>query len=172
MIDIKKSTLSCFILPLLSINTSLIKNNLNKCYLYKMDNEDLVALVFQEDIEIELIERLELIPYFLTSFESNSYMIFLFEIPREFKKDLELLKIGKYSFISNEAKYKILQASLSEENFKNLDKMKSTRLYGILFKTKILRKHWEETLGVEINKENELWEMPDMEKEYIKLKLT
>jgi hypothetical protein len=169
MDSIKKSILSDFILPLLSIDRSILTKDLINCYLYDLDNEDLIALVFEEGFDLETIEKFEIIPYYLTSFIKDSYTIYLYEIPKEFVDDVELLKIGKYSRISNEAKYKILKAGTSEKIFKNPDKMKATRLYGILFRTKTLREYWEEKLDAEIDKDNELWELPVIDQEYIKI---
>lgn len=94
-------------------------------------------------------------------YEKDGDLIYCFEIPDKFLDDYYLFLAGKYSKLSKEAKVRILEFWEAEED---------TLLHGILYKTEVGHKFWEERLGNEIKEwsvEAEYWFAPNTKREIL-----
>ena len=87
---------------------------------------------------------------------SPHYVLFVFNIPLRFLDDYNKFILGKYSRFSSELKENILK-------FHQIDNNSS--IGQILYKSKKRRLRMQESLGIEIPKDFELFDIPKLEEE-------
>jgi hypothetical protein len=96
--------------------------------------------------------------YIKTVQPDKDFTIYIFKIPEQFKKDVKLFMLGRYSRVSTTAKARIIL----------FHEVRTTDKIGqILYKDKELRKRIEEDLGCDVPEEIDLLTKPQMEQETI-----
>lgn len=87
------------------------------------------------------------------SYDVDGGVIFVFNIPDKYKKDVELLKLGKYSKVTEE--YKKLFPQSVRDNKGNKVLFKN---WMILYRHPDFKKKMEERVGQSIDENAELWD--------------
>jgi len=91
--------------------------------------------------------------YFLKSFELGDYSLFVFKLPEQLNYAYGCLVEGKYSWLTPEEKQMIIKfINKQYPDEKNI----ITQIIGILNRSKILRKTYEQTLNMPLPKDIEL----------------
>ena len=168
---------SMFILPFLGFNRSHFRWNSDfmNCFINKEGEEqqkkevDYVYLWYRYVPSIEMEEFEELIKsnkHFIDFEDVDKYhVLYKFSIPNKFKKDCKKLIKGRYSYISEIAKERILDFHFSS---------KKRPLGKILYRCEERRKRMEKELEISIPKEVDLHDPFYMDREifYNKFKIT
>lgn len=95
------------------------------------------------------------------STKNEDYFIFVFNIPKEQKNNVQLFKEGKYSKFTREYKNSIFKVHRVKQD---------KPLYHILNKTKTRRLKLSKDLDWEIPEDVDLWDIPYMDEEILSLK--
>src|SRR3989338_8978845 len=158
-----------FILPFIGVTWEELNPWFYDCYIgikQMPKYNDHVILLFEwsANSAYNLIERaLKGTIGYITTIDLNKYSVFIFSFPKEYKEDLELLKQGKYSQVSEYAR-KII----------GVKRTKSSKVYKALYPTEEDRKALQEflrTLGVTTKLPNkaEILSIMNMEQEILDL---
>lgn len=129
------------------------KNHVNalECPIYLLFKPK-YSIIWQNFLEKEYETGLLIEDY---SYEGG-YVVLLYEFPEEFRDDYRLVLAGKYSQTSKRYKEVFPNKGLDgQPTVQNL----------VLNKDAILKKHREETLGVELDDDAELWSVMYMDEE-------
>jgi hypothetical protein len=175
--EIKKTITSIFILPTLKIGKERLMNNgfinayskdghkeiqYENCIylLLKPKNLDL----FREFLDQEYARTKSILDDY--AYE-DGYVVLVYDLDENFKKDFDLVRQGKYSKTS--LKFQNLFPK-SVNVIRNGVYVDETSLqYRVFNKTEDLIKYWEEKLDVTFEKDQEIWEMFVEEKETLNL---
>ncbi len=169
MNKIKYNKSTFCILPILNVARDDLYWNfffLN-CYISIKEHPELnnhFFLLFQfknNDSYITVKEKLIIHELFDSEIEHNKFNIFVFKIPKDFKRDVKLFKLGKYSKFSRE--YKNMIFEVHEVIQKDL-------LFHILNKTAERRLKLSKKLNHDIPEDVELWALPHDHDEVLILK--
>jgi len=159
----EKTQATRFLMPLVSKGSDgtyleFIKKGIDNCYLYE---EDKLILVYEHtDDNISLEEKMRGNSLFEDSIDikNENKVGYIFNVPEQYKQDLENFKQGKYSEFSKDMKDTIL-------SFWNLDPKDETNvLYAVLNKTEIGKDYAQDQK--EDNDEfegDEVWMKPNIE---------
>ena len=159
---VEKTQATRFMLPLVSAHSgeqfpSYLKDGFENCYLY---SEDKIILVYTITDDIKnLDENFSKNKLFVDSIDiGNEQKVgYIFNIPEEYKNDMELFKEGKYSEFSDDYKQLIL---------KFWDIAGSYNVFqGILYKTQQGKEYYEQENNSKETAEGEYWPKPNIEKE-------
>lgn len=96
--------------------------------------------------------------FFIEDYDYNEYTILVYTIREKYKEDFEKFKRGEYSKFSKEFKQsypRTVRGTLSSPTFQ----------YMVMYKDDKLRKELEGFLGVKFDDEQELWSVPNLERE-------
>lgn len=163
----KLTKATSFLTPIISLVQDSIgyKTTMINCHIrtYRDKPEQLVLLHRNiRDTEFKkIVENLEALPMFVESMVHNKFFrSFIFNIPDNFRRDLELFMDGKYSSLSEVLKSRIIR-------FHKLKK--SGMLYKILYRDVTLKKFIEMDLNEEIPDNLDLYSVPERETEIIEI---
>lgn len=156
LINYELSKTSQFILPLLGLSRKELEVDTILCnafigyrnrdygkylyLLYRCDDEDLFNKV--EDILLDLELKIT------TEYSDESFCLLRLEFPKRFNVDIQIIIQGKYSKISEKAKFCILEYYKAKKN---------SSVYQILYKTKDRKYMLEEVIGDILPEDAELF---------------
>jgi len=121
--------------------------------LFKPIDFDYFEMFLEEQSESE---------HFLEDYDyAGGYVVMVYKIPEWLKPDFELFKQGKYSKFSN------LLKNCYDKEVKAFLKPIPTFQWEVFNKSKSLREELEEYIGSAIDKNSEIWELPDQEKKEV-----
>lgn len=147
-------------------NTYIYSDNyLDKNYFYILIDYDFKLPEFKQEED-----RLMNFDIFVDCVDiDEDSVLFIYEFPESYKKELELFKKGKYSKFENDAKLKILKffhrlLGLSTAGLKTL-----TDIKHVLYKNKILKEKLEKNLKVKLPKNAELGSLLNKNEETVKI---
>jgi len=153
---------SLFILPMLPGNrdTFYYDRFLLNCFVGTKDVDNVIAVLFRFS-GLKTFASLEdsmkkLKSYIKTEDPTKSTVLYLFKVPRRYQKDFDKFLEGKYSEMTENYKYKIM-------NFHGVDDESS--IGQILFKDPYRKEELENLLDMELPKDAELYSIPNMEQE-------
>jgi len=144
----------------------LVKMGLENAYLndYSFPMDNCVYLVFKNlKLNQEFLDfgaTLEQHEHFVDSYDCQDGIVYVFSIPPEYKEDVRLCYIGKYSATSPRFKSLFPNKVRSAEG-----KLVFYNNWMILHKHPQFKKYMEEKLGSEIPNELDLWDPFDDSKE-------
>jgi hypothetical protein len=175
--EIKKTITSIFIVPILKINKDDLKNNgysngyvedgrkdvqyENSLYLlFKPENLDRFRTFLDNEYERtkNIIDDYDY---------ENGYVVIVYKIDDKFKKDVELIKEGKYSKTSKVFQEMFPKTIKIQRNGLSRDEI--SLQYRVFNKTPDLIEFWEKKLNVTFDDAQELWEMFVKEEEILNL---
>lgn len=163
--DIKKTITSIFIVPTLKINRDRLKgigfiNGYTTDCQREDQYENCVYIVFRPDNIYKfrdfLQDEYERTVSIIEDYDyEDGIVVVVYELGKEFEKDIKLIKQGKYSKTSKDF----------QEIFPRVIKIKRDGLhrdelclqYRIFHKTKDLREYWENKIGIELDDNMEVW---------------
>ena len=175
--EIKKTITSIFIVPILKINKDDLKNNgysngyvedgrkdvqyENSLYLlFKPENLDRFRTFLDNEYERtkNIIDDYDY---------ENGYVVIVYKIDDKFKKDVELIKEGKYSKTSKVFQEMFPKTIKIQRNGLSRDEI--SLQYRVFNKTPDLIEFWEKKLNVTFDDAQELWEMFVKEEEILNI---
>jgi hypothetical protein len=163
--DVKKTITSIFIVPTLGINRDgLLTNGFINGYIKDENKEydvDVVYILFKpknldkfrDFLETEYVRTKNIIEDY--DYE-DGFVVVVYQIPDIWKKDIILVKQGKYSKTSlafQESFPKVIKVIK-----KGLHKDELSLQTRIFMKSPDLQEYWENKLGVNFNDNMEVWE--------------
>jgi hypothetical protein len=175
--EIKKTITSIFIVPILKINKDDLKNNGYSNGYVEDDRKDV-----QYENSLYLLFKPENLDRFRTFLDNeyertkniiddydyeNGYVVIVYKIDDKFKKDVQLIKEGKYSKTS-----KVFQEMFPKTIKIQRDGLSRDEIslqYRVFNKTPDLIEFWEKKLNVTFDDAQELWEMFVKEEEILNL---
>ncbi len=167
----KQTKSTMFLLPLLKISYNLIKNGFVNCYIGDIDkpeydNHLFILVETKHPGHFNTLDETFAIYNFIDSYILyESYYMYIFEFPKEFKKDRDAFLKGAYSKFSDKSKKIIVPgegSSLSRVFDKN--GVRRLRMNERLYDRKDLIK------GEGITREDELLSIPELEEEIFNIK--
>ena len=97
----------------------------------------------------------------------DGYVVVVYELNVDFKADFDLIRQGKYSKTST--KFKALFKDKLEVKLNGLKKEEWSLQYLIFNKDKEMITYWQDKLGVTFGKDQEVWDMFNIQKETLNL---
>ena len=158
----KRTKSSTFIMPMLSGNRKLFFWNrlFMNCFISVPDNDTCISLLYRwssDPLFIKFEKALSTFKYFRKRYDpSPDYVMFVFDIPKQYIKDFDRFINGKYSELSKLYKINIL-------DFHNLEI--NGEVGQILFKSPKRKKILEKKIGAILNHDSELLSIIDKDKE-------
>jgi len=134
------------------------------CYVGTDIDKDCIVLVYtySNSLLFNKFEKAVLrLKSFLKAYETNEYVIFIFNIPTGYKEEYKKFINGKYSKFLLDYKLQILEFH---------DQEIEDTLGQILFKSEKRRTLMEKTLDANISEDSELYSIPEMKDEIFNLK--
>ena len=175
--EIKKTITSIFIVPILKINKDDLKNNgYSNGYIEDgrkdVQYENSLYLLFKPEnldrFRTFLDNEYERTKNIIDDYDyENGYVVIVYKIDDKFKKDVELIKEGKYSKTS-----KVFQEMFPKTikiQRDGLSRDEVSLQYRVFNKTPDLIEFWEKKLNVTFDDAQELWEMFVKEEEILNL---
>lgn len=175
--EIKKTITSIFIVPILKINKDDLKNNgYSNGYIEDgrkdVQYENSLYLLFKPEnldrFRTFLDNEYERTKNIIDDYDyENGYVVIVYKIDDKFKKDVELIKEGKYSKTS-----KVFQEMFPKTIKIQRDGLSRDEIslqYRVFNKTPDLIEFWEKKLNVTFDDAQELWEMFVKEEEILNL---
>ena len=164
---------SIFMAPTLGIDLSILKENgyLNA---YSMSSyaphDDAVYLLFKPLNIVKFNDWLEAefdrTEFIIEDFDHpGGYVIVVYKLNPDFKKDFDLIKLGKYSKTSRSFQ-KLFPLKVQIEGKKEEDYSLQYRIFN---KTPDIVELLETKYDITLNKDSEVWELFELEKETLKL---
>lgn len=175
--EIKKTITSIFIVPILKINKDDLKNNGYSNGYVEDDRKDV-----QYENSLYLLFKPENLDRFRTFLDNeyertkniiddydyeNGYVVIVYKIDDKFKKDVQLIKEGKYSKTSKVFQEMFPKTIKIQRNGLSRDEI--SLQYRVFNKTPDLIEFWEKKLNVTFDDTQELWEMFVKEEEILNL---
>lgn len=184
MSDLKFTKTATFLFPLLDIPKKLFDCNIkdvfgrtkisnrfinafsrNKCIdKYNEEDKDYVFILVKtyQDVDFDrFYTTLQAFPNYVDDYDSKGCCIFVFEVSEKRQKDFDLIKHGKYSEVSADAKKAILM--------NNFFSGKPFTLPLVLNKAEALKNSWEDRLSTPGSpaelKDQEVWPIIESENE-------
>lgn len=93
----------------------------------------------------------------------GGYVVIVYSLNKDFKKDFDLIREGKYSKTSKQFQ------KLFTENIQLNGKIEKSLQYRVFNKTEDLIAYWNERVGEALPLGHELWEMYDLQKETLNI---
>ena len=163
--QIKKTITSIFMLPTLKIDRKkLTENNCINAYIKDESQEttykDAIYVLFKPaDLDIFkafLDEEYERTDQLIEDYDyPGGYVMLIYKLDSRFKKDFDLVKLGKYSLTSSKFqdvfpfKVTILKNNHPREEI--------SLQYRVFNRTEDMISYWEERLGVKFSVDQEVW---------------
>jgi hypothetical protein len=98
----------------------------------------------------------------------DGYVVVVYSLDKKYKKDFELIRLGKYSKTSEE--FQKLFPKVTRISVNGLVRNEVSLQYRIFNRTEDLIKYWEEVLDVVFDEDQEVWSTFDEEKETLNIK--
>ena len=165
-----------YIVPLLNIGRDrLNKQGFVNSYLYSGDEEEdydhAIHLLFQtknmESFNDFIAEERERPISLLDERDyQDGYVLLTYGIPEKFREDMDKFWRGQYSKMSQEFK-EAIPYYIEKMNGQKTNEM--TVQHMVFTKSIKLRAHWEKQFNVIMDKDQELWALPTIERETFKL---
>ena len=175
--EIKKTITSIFIVPILKINKDDLKNNgYSNGYIEDsrkdVQYENSLYLLFKPEnldrFRTFLDNEYERTKNIIDDYDyENGYVVIVYKIDDKFKKDVELIKEGKYSKTSKVFQEMFPKTIKIQRNGLSRDEI--SLQYRVFNKTPDLIEFWEKKLNVTFDDAQELWEMFVKEEEILNL---
>jgi hypothetical protein len=177
MADVKKTITSIFIVPILGIKREkLIDNGYINGYIRdsrkEIQYEDSIYLLFKPeklDVFREFLdEEYERTKTIIDDYDyEDGYVIVVYKVDKKFKKDIALIKEGKYSKTSKEFQEMFPKIIKIKRNGMHKDEI--SLQYRVFNKTQDLKEYWEDKLAVEFDDDMEVWDKFVYENEILNL---
>jgi hypothetical protein len=97
----------------------------------------------------------------------NGYIVIVYKLNPKFKKDFDLVRIGKYSLTSD--KFQELFPKIIHLKKNGLSRDEISLQYRVFNRTEDLIKFWEDKLGVIFKDDQEVWDGFDEKNEVLNL---
>lgn len=175
--EIKKTITSIFIVPILKINKDDLKNNgYSNGYIEDgrkdVQYENSLYLLFKPEnldrFRTFLNNEYERTKNIIDDYDyENGYVVIVYTVDDKFKKDVELIKQGKYSKTSKVFQEMFPKTIKIQRNGLSRDEI--SLQYRVFNKTPDLIEFWEKKLNVTFDDTQELWEMFVKEEEILNL---
>lgn len=175
--DIKKTITSIFMVPTLKVPKDYLKNNgFINAYIRDeerdVEYENCIYLLFKpENLERfrEFLDgEYERTKSIIEDYDyEDGFVIIVYQLDNKYKKDFNLIKLGKYSKTSIEFQNLFPKVLKIIKNGLHRDEL--SLQYRIFNKTKDLVEFWEEKLGIGFENNYEVWEGWDEEKEILEI---
>jgi hypothetical protein len=175
--EIKKTITSIFIVPILKINKDDLKNNgYSNGYIEDVRKdvqyENSLYLLFKPEnldrFRTFLDNEYERTKNIIDDYDyENGYVVIVYTIDDKFKKDVQLIKEGKYSKTSKVFQEMFPKTIKIQRNGLSRDEI--SLQYRVFNKTPDLIEFWEKKLNVTFDDAQELWEMFVKEEEILNL---
>jgi len=175
--EIKKNNTSVFMVPTLNIGKeNLLINGFINAYIRDESQEipykDAIYLLFRPtdinrfrefvDEEYERTDQvIEDYPH------ENGCIVIVYKLNPKFKKDFDLVRIGKYSLTSD--KFQELFPKIIHLKKNGLSRDEISLQYRVFNRTEDLIKFWEDKLGVIFKDDQEVWDGFDEKNEVLNL---
>ena len=173
-----KTNTTIFFVPTLKIGREKLQDNnfLNaylKDELRELEYEDSVCLLFKPNnldkfhkfIESEYERKNTNI---IDDYDyEDGYVVSVYKLNDDFKKDFNMVKQGQYSLTSKEFQQlfpKVLKLMVG-----GLHRDEISLQYRVFNKTRDMKEHWEKEFGVEFTNDMEVWELFDENKEVLNI---
>ena len=177
---IKKTITSIFFVPTLKIDVQrqgiLSNNGFINAYVQddrrEIQYEDLIYLLFKpEDVERFrefLDDEYERTRSIIDDYNyEDGFVVIVYKLNPRFEKDFNLIKEGRYSQTSPE--FQGLFPKTKTIMRGNLQKTETSLQYKVFNKTEDMIDYWEDMLGVQFNKNMEVWSGFDIENETLSI---
>lgn len=175
--EIKKTITSIFIVPILKINKDDLKNNgYSNGYIEDgrkdVQYENSLYLLFKPEnldrFRTFLDNEYERTKNIIDDYDyENGYVVIVYTVDDKFKKDVELIKQGKYSKTSKVFQEMFPKTIKIQRNGLSRDEI--SLQYRVFNKTPDLIEFWKKKLNVTFDDAQELWEMFVKEEEILNL---
>jgi hypothetical protein len=158
----KRTKATTFVMPMLPGTRKLYfwSTFFVNCFIATPEDKDCIALLFRWSADTRYIKFekiLKEVKYFRRRYDpSPNYVMFVFDIPKGFRREYRAFMLGKYSKFSREYKLDIL-------DFHNADI--NDEVGQIIFKSDKRRELLEKRLNADLPKESELLSIIDIEAE-------
>jgi hypothetical protein len=163
--DLKKTITSIFIVPTLKINRDKLRGNgfvngyVSDCQ-REDQYEDCVYVVFKPDdidkfrdfLQDEYERTLSIIEDY--DYE-DGIVVVVYQMNKEFQKDIELIKQGKYSKTSKS--FQEIFPRIMKIKIEGMHRDEISLQYRIFNKTADMREYWENKIGVMLDDDMEVW---------------
>ena len=158
----KRTKSSTFVMPMLPGTRKLYfwSTFFVNCFIATPEDKDCIALLFRWSADTRYIKFekiLKEVKYFKRRYDpSPNYVMFVFDIPKGFRREYRAFMLGKYSKFTREYKLDIL-------DFHNADI--NDEVGQIIFKSDKRRELLEKRLNADLPEESELLSIIDIEAE-------
>ena len=158
----KRTKASTFMMPMLPGNKQLYFWNklFVNCFIATEEDDECLALLYRWSSDLKYIKFEKILSefnFFKRRYDpSPNYVMFVFHIPKGYRREYRAFKMGKYSRFSKEYKLDIL-------DFHNADVQ--DELGQILFKSTERRRLLEEKLDAQLPEDSELLSIINIEEE-------
>ena len=158
----KRTKATTFVMPMLPGTRKLYfwSTFFVNCFIATPEDKECIALLFRWSSDTRYIKFekiLKEVKYFKRRYDpSPNYVMFVFDIPKGFRREYRAFMLGKYSKFSREYKLDIL-------DFHNADI--NDEVGQIIFKSDKRRELLEKRLNADLPKESELLSIIDIEAE-------
>ena len=158
----KRTKSSTFLMPMLPGNKQLYFWNklFVNCFIGTNEHEGCIEVLYRWSSDLKYIKFekiLSELKFFKRRYDpSPNFVMFVFDIPKGYKREFRAFKMGKYSRFSNEYKLDILDFHNAEIE---------SELGQILFKSKERRRLLEEKLNAVLPEGSELLSIINLEEE-------
>jgi hypothetical protein len=175
--EIKKNITSIFMVPTLKVPKDALRSNgFINAYIKDAGREDQYAdsiyLLFKptdlDKFREFLDSEYERTKTVIEDYDyEDGFVVVVYQLSDKYKKDFNLIKQGKYSKTSTEFQKLFPKVVKIVRNGLNKDEI--SLQYRIFNKAEDLVSFWEEKLGIDFEKEFEVWEGWDEQKEILEL---
>ena len=158
----KRTKATTFVMPMLPGTRKLYfwSTFFVNCFIATPEDKDCIALLFRWSADTRYIKFekiLKEVKYFKRRYDpSPNYVMFVFDIPKGFRREYRAFMLGKYSKFSREYKLDILDFHGADIN---------DEVGQIIFKSDKRRELLEKRLNADLPKESELLSIIDIEAE-------
>lgn len=175
--EVKKTITSIFMVPTLKIDRKKLATNgfinaYSKDVKQEVEYKDAIYILFKpNDIDIFrsfLVEEYERTDQVIEDYDyPDGYVVVIYKLDNKFKKDFDLVKLGKYSLTSNKFQ-EIFPKTVTIINNK-MSREEISLQYRIFNKTEDLVTFWEKRLDVRFSNDQEVWYGFDENKEVLNI---
>lgn len=173
--EVKKTITSIFMVPTLKIDRKKLATNgfinaYSKDVKQEVEYKDAIYILFKpNDLDIFrsfLVEEYERTDQVIEDYDyPDGYVVVIYKLDSKFKKDFELVRLGKYSLTSIRFQEIFPKTVTIIKN--RMSREEISLQYRIFNRTEDLIAFWEERLAVEFADDQEVWYGFDEDKEVL-----
>lgn len=173
--EVKKTITSIFMVPTLKIDRKKLATNgfinaYSKDVKQEVEYKDAIYILFKpNDLDIFrsfLVEEYERTDQVIEDYDyPDGYVVVIYKLDSKFKKDFELVRLGKYSLTSIRFQEIFPKTVTIIKN--RMPREEISLQYRIFNRTEDLIAFWEERLAVEFADDQEVWHGFDKDKEVL-----